>query len=58
MNFWASTRTDAAKDDLHILVNIASHPKVFFTDDCSIYYITHDRNVVSLVEDNFHLRWS
>lgn len=41
---------------LHILVNIASRPKVFFTDDCSVYYITRDRNVVSLAEDNFLLK--
>jgi hypothetical protein len=39
--------------DLYILVNIASRPKVSFGDDCSIYYITRDRNIVSLVEDNF-----
>jgi len=56
MNFWASTRTDAAIHDLHILVNIASRPKVSFTDDCSIYYITRDKIGVSLAEDNFPLK--
>jgi hypothetical protein len=42
--------------DLHIPVNIASRPKVSFTDDCSIYYITRGRNVVTLAEDNFLLK--
>jgi hypothetical protein len=47
-------RHDACRALLDTFPNIAFHSKVLFTDECTIYRSTRDRNVVFWTEENLH----